>query len=342
MIQSLNHLNKKTDKIPMDNPTINDLIPIPINEFIGGTKVPVNLYIRLGEDKFVLIAKAGQATDKDHLKSYNNKEINYLWVQKSEYGKVAQQIVSLAGLIVKRQDLDIKQQNNVLTAASRTVFTQLEHMGISLEMYTNAKHVTEAMVAMCEGHKDLSQLIEGLKKSSDYLLGHSMAVAALSTMLGAAMGWEKKITLEKLALGGLLHDIGLKSLPSDLLTKPLAQMTQEETAHYETHPYRGMQMLLSLGIVPDDIVSIVYEHHENSLGQGFPQRNRDLKIHPLAKVVGLADFFIDLTMANPNCPTPKNAREALMYIEHTIGQPYNRDCFKALKKMISQGNSEAA
>ncbi|MGE0764047.1 MAG: HD-GYP domain-containing protein [Bdellovibrionales bacterium] len=319
-----------------------DMIPIPISEFIMGSKVPVNLYVRLGDDKFVLIAKVGSSTNKDQLKQYNNKEIQYLWVLRQEYSKVAQQSISLAGLLVSKKDLDFRSKTSVMTSAARTVFTQLDHMGISLEMYNNAKVITEAMVGMCEAHRDLAEMFEGLKNCSDDLLAHSMAVAALSVMIGGAMGFEKKITLEKLSLGGLLHDIGKKSLPPELLKKPLATMTPEESSLMETHPYRGMQMVLSLGIVPDDIVSIIYEHHENSLGQGYPQRIRDVKIHPLAKIVGLADQFVTLTIANPNCPSAKNPREALMYIEHTMGQPYNKEAFKALKKIVEKEGFSAA
>ncbi len=318
------------------------MIPVPIAEFIVGKKIPVNLYVRLSVDKFVLLAKAGQATDKEQLKSYNSKEIQYLWVRRGDYNKIAQQSIALAGIVIGRKELDVRQKSGIMTAAARTVFTQFDHLGISIEMYNNARQITEAMVAMCDHHKDLSDLFESLKHCSDTLLGHSLAVAGTSVMIGAAMGWEKKITLEKLSLGGLLHDIGKKTLPPDLLKKPLIQMTPDEISHWETHPFRGMQLVLSLGIVPDDIVSIIYEHHENSLGQGFPQRIRDVKIHPLARVVGLADQFVNLTIANLNCPVPKNPREALMYIEHTMGQPFNREVFKALKKLIENGHVAAA
>lgn len=318
------------------------MIPIPLADFVMGNKVPVDLYIRLGEDKFVLIAKAGSAGNKDRLMSFNDREVQYVWVLKEEYSRIAQQSVALAGIVVTKKDLDFKQKTNVMASAAKTVFTQFDHMGISIESYTNAKHITDAMVSMCETHRDLSELFNGLKGCSDHLLGHSLAVSVISVLIGINMGWEKKITLEKLSLGGLLHDIGLKTLPPDLLKKPLAQMTPDEIGMWETHAYRGMQLVLSLGIVPDDIVSIIYEHHENSLGQGYPQRIRDVKIHPLAKVVALADQFVSITMANPNCPVPKNPREALLYIEHTMGQPFNKDCFRALRKVVDKESAAAA
>jgi putative nucleotidyltransferase with HDIG domain len=210
----------------------------------------------------------------------------------------------------------------------------LDHMGMDIEAYNNARQITEAVVGLVENHKALSALFLSLAKFSDQLVAHSVAVSAISVMIGQNLGFTKRATLEKLSLGGMLHDIGLKALPRELLDKPLASMTAEEIQVYETHSYRGMQMLQSLGIVPDDIVSIIYEHHENSIGQGFPQRLRDVKMHPLARVVSLANGYCNLILPNVNCPVPKNAREALMYIEHTLGIPYNREAFRALKKVV--------
>lgn len=311
-----------------------EYVPIPISEFVNGVLIPVDLYVRLTEEKFVLVGKAGTQSNVDQFKNYSNKEVSYLWVRKKEYYKLAHQSISMAGIALSKKDLTGRQKTTLVTHAARSTFRQLDHLGLDLEMYNNAKQVVEAVVALSETHKTLVDLFQSLAQVSDQLLAHSIAVSSLSVMIGTGLGYEKKTTLEKLAMGGLLHDIGLKAISPELSKKPLATMTTEEIQIYETHTYKGMQMLQSLGIVPDDIVSIVYEHHENSIGQGFPQRMRDVKMHPLAKVVALADAYADLVLPNINCPVPKNPREALMYIEHTLGIPYNKEAFRALKRVI--------
>ncbi len=319
-----------------------EMMPIPIQEFISGVNVPVDLHVRLSDEKFVLICKKGTKASPDQLSSYKDKTVSYLWVKKSDYHMVSQQVIAIAGIVVGKDQLSLKQKTHVLSNAAKTVFNELEHMGVSLGMYNNARQVTEATVSMLEHHKDFSALIESLNEYSDELLRHSMAVSALSTVLGQALKWEKRSTLEKLALGGLLHDIGKKTLPPELLDKPKAQMSFDEIQLYETHPFRGMQLLQSLGVVPDDIVSIVYEHHENAIGQGFPQRLRDIKVHPLARVVALADQFVSLTVRNKNSPQPKSPSEALVYIAHIMGQPFNKDAYRALEAVITRQNAGQA
>ncbi len=311
-----------------------DYVPIPINEFIRGVMIQVDLYIRLGDDKFVLVGRAGQHSNIDQFRNYSDKEVHYLWVTKGEYHKVAQQSINLAGIVIQKKELDERQKAKIVTQAARSVFRQIEHLGFDVETYNNSRQVTDAVIGMVESHRSMADLFLSLGTFSDQLLVHSVAVSSLAVMIGQSMGFEKRVTLEKLALGGLLHDIGMKALPKAIYTKAQAEMSAEELQVYETHSYKGMQMLQSLGVVPDDIVSIVYEHHENSIGQGFPQRIRDVKIHPLAKIVSLANGYANLILPNPNCPVPKNPREALVFIEHTLGIPYNREAFRALKRMI--------
>jgi HD-GYP domain-containing protein (c-di-GMP phosphodiesterase class II) len=331
-------LNPKTenpDESVMSNCAPHSMIPISIDEFVEGISVPADLYLRFGITKFVVLQKAGQKASRERLSSYKDKKVNYLWVHKDDYSKISQQNITLAGLVINKQTVNLNKKSTILSAASTSIFTQLEHIGASAGIFDDAKQITEATLGLIENHNRLTQLIESFSQSNDSFVNHSLAVSVVAVMIGQAMGWEKRVTLEKLSLGGLLHDIGLKTLPPELLKKPLAEMSYEETQIYETHPYKGMILLQSLGVVPDDIVSIIYEHQENRIGQGYPQRIRDVRQHPLGKVVALADQFCYLTMPGVNTPQPRSPREALMYIEFTMGQPYNRDVFRALKIVVS-------
>jgi putative nucleotidyltransferase with HDIG domain len=327
-------MNSPTDKHAQ-------MIPVPIQDFIAGAIVPVNLYVRLGTDKFVLVSKSGQKTNRDQLKTYENKTVEYLWVKRNEYTKFVRNNITIAGVIVTQDNLDIKQKTEVLTQAAASVFAEMDNVGLGFESYSHSKQIVEATVSMAENHRDLSDLLLSLKDCNDVLLRHSMAVCCVSVLIAHALKWENKQTVEKLALGALLHDVGLKVLPPDLVNKPRAKMSYDELQLYEQHPYKGMQMLLGLGIVPDDVIAIVYEHQENAIGQGYPRKLRNIKIHPLAKVVALADEFCDLTLANPNCPVPRSPREALLTIEVTMGQPHNREAFRALQMVVNKEFAKA-
>lgn len=310
------------------------MVAIPITEFLSAAKLPVDIYIRLSQTKFVQLAKAGDEVQIDRLSRYENKKIDFLYITKSDYGTYVEQNLTIAGILLNKKELAHKQRTGILGQATRTVFRELESIGFTPVTLVHAKAIVKSTVELVETKISLANLIDSMQNSSEEMVSHSAAVSVVSVMLGHAMGWENKGTLEKLALGGLLHDIGLKELPPDLLKKPRAEMSFEEIQQYETHSFRGMQILQSLGIVPDDVISMVYEHHENAAGQGFPRRLKDVRIHPLARVVQLANAFCELTIRNVNNPTPRTAEDAVEYLETTMGMPFNKDVFRALKKMV--------
>ncbi len=319
-----------------------NMIPIPVRDLIGGSTSPVNLYVRIGADKFVLISKAGTKTDKERLQSYENKTVEYLWVKREEYGFLMDSNITIAGVLVNQKSLTTAQKTLILSQAAAGVFTELEHIGLGFETYSHARQIVEATVALAESNNNLNTLLSSLNDCSDELLRHSMAVTSISVLIANALNWENKQTVEKLALGALLHDIGLKALPPELVNKPRALMSFEENQQYETHPYKGMQMLLNLGVVPDDVVAIVYEHHENAIGQGYPRKLRNIKMHPLAKVVALANDFCELTVPGINNPTARSPREALVTIEMTMGQPHNKEAFRALQQVVNREYAKSA
>ena len=310
------------------------MIPIPIDDLINGMTTLVDLYVRISETKYILIAKEGSITQKDRLSTYKDKQLDYLWTPYSGYYKLTQQNIAIAGVAVSKTNLNQDTKTKFITSAANSVFEQLKEIGISKDTYENVRQVSEATVALVQNHKDIARMFLAFEKYGNHLLRHSIAVSVVGVMTADELGWKNKITLEKISLGGMLHDVGKLSLPCELVEKPRALMSYEELQMYETHPFRGLEMVTSLGLVPDDVVSIIYEHHENSIGQGFPRRLRDIKIHPMAKVIALADEFCNLTMKAPNYPNPLAPKDAVSYIDRVMGQPFNKDCYRALYRLI--------
>jgi putative nucleotidyltransferase with HDIG domain len=319
-----------------------EMMPIPIEDLVNGVKTPTDLFIRLSQVKFVCVAHAGTAINVDQLKNYKSHEVTYLWVMKKEYYKLVHQTTSLAGVILSRTDVDVAKKTEFLAKASASIFHQIDHMGLDTNSFSTARQVSEAVLSLSDHHSMLSTIMLSLSKTSDQLLAHSIAVSVMSTMIGQGIGYEKKATLEKLALAGLLHDIGLKAIPAEILRKQMAAMTPDEFQIYESHSFKGMQMLQSLGIVPDDVLAMIYEHHENSVGQGFPQHLRDVKLHPMSKVVALADAFANLILPSVNNPKPKSPKDALIYMGQIMGNPFNKEATRALARIVDSNTLKVA
>jgi len=313
-----------------------DFTEVAIGDFISGTELPVDLFIQLSDTKFIQIAKAGNRVEIDRVVNYESKKVTHLLIKNTDYGKYLSQGLTIAGIVIKNKELPQAHRQSTLTKIAANVFAEIEQVGMKKEAFQHSKIIAGAAISLVSVKTDLFQMMEQFAAHSGTLYAHSVAVSTVSVIIGLGLNW-KSVTIEKLALGGLLHDIGKRELPQALLKKSRAVMTPKDVMDYESHCYRGMQVLRSLPEIPDDVISIAYEHHENALGLGFPRKIKLMYINPLARVVGLADEFCNLTMKSPERVLPKTPIEAMHHIEMLMGQPFWPDAFNVLKQTILNG-----
>lgn len=207
-------------------------------------------------------------------------------------------------------------------------------MGFDYQALEHSKIVSKSIQTLVENKPDITAVISMMSSLNVELIRHAMMVSAISVIIARSMKWTLAQNLEKLALGALLHDVGMKELPDDILEMPRHAMSRDQTAAYESHVYRGVEILRSMPSISDDIISIVLEHHENASGQGYPRRLRDIKMNPFARIVALADCFSYLVVESPNNPNAKAPTAAIHYIEITLGQPFHKPAFLALKQAL--------
>lgn len=320
------------DVKPKHNVKDAEVIPILRQEFIDGAAFPADVFTRIGEDKYVLVARQGDKANLVELRL--NDELKYLYVLRSDFKNCVGQTLSVAGIVISHKDVSAEKKAVFIAKAAESVFKELTHFGISHESIEHARSVANSIKVLVESKADLFSVMKILSDLPGGQMHRSMAVSAVAVMIGRNMGWTVPATLEKLAMGGLLQDVGLKELPKELVEKPRHELTSEERVIYETHPFRGAEILRSMPSSSDELISIVYEHHENANGQGYPRRLRDIRMNPLAKVVCVADVFCDLTIRHNNNANPKNPNEAVAFMEITLGQPFNKQVFQALKQLL--------
>ena len=91
---------------------------------------------------------------------------------------------------------------------------------------------------------------------------------------------------------GMLHDIGLVGLPSELLTKRRVEMTGDEIDLYRSHPTRGESILNQVDLLIP-VARVVRSHHEQPNGRGFPDGLTGEQIPLAAQIISAASLYDD-------------------------------------------------
>ncbi len=216
------------------------------------------------------------------------------------------------------------------------LFGEIKAIGFDEVALGHATLVATATMNLVATYPALSEMVAKLAANSMRDERHSIMVSAICSMMGVAMGWTRSGTLERLALGGLLHDLGKLNLPPDVAVKNEADMTHDEKVIYRTHCEFGRDTLSKMRAIPDDVRLMVFEHHEFADGSGFPRGLKDLFISPFGRVLIVANQFTELVLGFGATLQSDHAVRAIEILERQQAGKYNKDCLKALKSLVGK------
>jgi len=311
---------------------VRQFISIPIATFVGGTRAVVDFYVQLAEDHYIKVVNSGSEFDLQQMTRYQDREVKALHVRKEDYERFVQHSSKIAE-IVAASTVNVGQKTAVLLRTADHMFTQLEAQGFEPTVFGNAMNVSKSAIAIVEKEPELAELLDELSRYSEDFVRHCIATSVLATMMVQALKWHGK-TMALASLGGLLHDVGMRDVPRNILFKPREQMTGDEALKYEHHPMRGHNLLKEIEAVPSEVLDIVLEHHELPNGAGFPRGLKAEKIFPLARAVSFADQLAELIVPSAQNPKPVGLREAIDLVSHRMRHLFPEIYFDAARKLL--------
>ncbi len=161
-----------------------------------------------------------------------------------------------------------------------------------------------------------------LKRFDEYTYVHTLNVSVLAAALGEAVGL-KSGALQDLTAAALLHDIGKREVPVELLNKQ-GKLENEELDVVRLHPVNGARLLFEIDEVPDLAPIVAYEHHLHLDGSGYPNRRRAWNLSLASKVVQVADVFDALRTHRPYRAALSH-EQAIEILAEGAGDRYDAD-----------------
>jgi len=169
--------------------------------------------------------------------------------------------------------------------------------------------------------------------------GHTRRVATLAVQIGEQLNLPEG-RLRQLALGGLLHDIGKLSVPSEILCKP-GKLTDQEFIEIQRHPVAGRELLKELGGFSPLVLQLVESHHERVDGGGYPNRVAAGTLPLEVRILTVADVYDALT-ADRVYRGAWSPESALELLRKDTGTAFDQVCVAALEATLGSQPSRAA
>ncbi len=175
----------------------------------------------------------------------------------------------------------------------------------------------------------LEVLASALEAKCRNTKGHSHRVSLYARDFAKFLGLPQKeiIVLEKACF---IHDIGKIVIPESILSKP-SKLTELEMNHMKTHPDKGVDILIPLGIMKE-MIPVVKHHHERYNGNGYPGALQSSEIPFEARLVSIVDAFDAMTSLRSYRNRALSKSEALSEIEANLNTQFDPELgYKFLK-----------
>ena len=294
--------------------------PIHIDEFISTTKLHSDVYVKLTNSRFIKVAHKGETIPVERLKTYRDKQVEYLYVTFEDFGKYVDFTIKVASTAMKSNAIKAASKAKLLKHTSQILVERCFLSQIDESVVQPAKQIVEDSLTLISDDEEILNIFTNLQSQSDRLYAHSVAVAVFSAMVAKLSGWRSSSVLFKVCLAGFFHDIGYKELDPELVQKRRIFRSPQEVKLLETHTSRSRDLILQLKSLPGDISMIAYQHHETSSGTGYPLRLTKSELHPLARLIGTVDRFVERIIPISG-EEPEEPKEAL----HTLSTVYIDD-----------------
>lgn len=186
-----------------------------------------------------------------------------------------------------------------------------------------AEKILESVISTPEIIHEITEI----RNISTDLYSHLINVCSLSTIMSISLKMSEK-QVRDIAVGAILHDIGLKYISVPYYNISLEEMNDRDALEYKKHTIHGYTSLQELNWLSDISKEIILMHHERENGVGYPfQKNSD-KIKQEVKIVSVCDDFDSFISGIGN--KKMKIYKAVEYLKVCSGNLYSSDIVKRL------------
>jgi len=187
--------------------------------------------------------------------------------------------------------------DTALNSFAEVIAKRHAQLGINFEDELVHKFNNEEIIS----HNHLIEMVTSLAGAIDakdpYTKGHSTSVSRYAEALARAINLSEE-EVQKISLGGLLHDVGKIGIPENVLRKP-GKLEPDEWEIMKQHPVIGAEKVLAPNEALSHLIPIVKYHHEHIDGSGYPEHLKGNEIPLSARIVAVADTYHALISDRP-------------------------------------------
>lgn len=239
--------------------------------------------------------------------------------------------LGITEVFVKDEELVKTQEVVLLKSDIEEGFKRQVRNIIEKHTYNNNQELVElsgtadGIISKILEEDDVIEQIYDIKERSSDIYEHSINLCSLATLTALKLNLAKE-RVHDIAVGSLLHDLGLRYMTISYQNQNLDSLSKVELSEYMKHPVYGYSAVKNENWISDTGKSIILFHHERIDGSGYPLKAKEIPYE--AAIVGVCDAF-DEMICGIGCRRTK-VYEAIEYMKIYKGKRFSKEIVDAL------------
>lgn len=245
------------------------------------------------------------------------------------------QSLGIETLMIEDPYEKLEKPNTIISPDRLNFYVKRVRKLMENHMYHTHKSLREFEMIADEIVKEIDEMPEDavidMNERTANLYVHTVMVALLSVAVA------KKLHLNRerrynIAVGCLLHDIGIRYITVDYKNQDWSNVEQSEVFEFKKHTIFGYSALEEEAWIPAISRKMILSHHEKLDGTGFPMRQKNRETE--CKIIQACDTF-DCYISGMECKR-MSVQEALNKIAEQAGSQYEPKIVDYLMAMIAK------
>ena len=234
------------------------------------------VYIKLS-DRFIKIFHRGDLQSSDDIKKYLARGEKFCYLQKNDFKEF---IFQITDEIQKKVSAKAPTAGSVDKAAMDTALylqQACKIFGIKEAQQRIIHACVESCVKNLHTPPKLQEFAKDIFTKNNYLGAHSLFSIHISYLISRNLNFDffGQQLLDKFTFAGILHDISLEeeeySEIFDTNHPKFAKLTALSKEKLKQHPNESAKLSMEIRNVPQEVATMIREHHERPDGSGFPR-----------------------------------------------------------------------
>lgn len=271
---------------------------VNLNFFYSTKEVFCDVYLQINGDKYVKVFNRYDTVDFMDLKKYDKRNIKYLYVRERDFSLITKKLVeSLRPLHgTEGGALELVQNDNLNMVFSiqlqETVSETIQKIGLNPEAVEMTSIAVNSTMSLVEKDKGIYEVLQRSIKGENYASEHSFLLSYVAcAILKETELYDDENTMI-LTLAAFFHDVTVKEPETAKIQSVheyrYKQLGLVEQQSYVKHPREARSLVEQIEGVPEEVFTVIENHHERYDGSGFPQGLDFRRLSPLSSIFNVA------------------------------------------------------